>query len=56
MEMYQTSETRTTKAVGSRGKKRTIVQYHYRDDWYSYPIDSSKFNRDYAKNKNPDFM
>ena len=68
--MYQKSETRTTRTVGSSGRsgggpgpqagrpstRRTVVEYHYTDDWYSYPIDSSKFNRDYAKNKNPDIM
>ena len=66
--MYQTSESIITKNVGSNGRggggpgsqasrpstRRKVVHYHYTDDWYSYQIDSSKFNRAYAKNKNPD--
>ena len=53
--MYQKKETRTesTTSHGEGGGSTTSVHYHYTDGWYSYPIDSSMFNENYARNANP---
>ena len=67
--MYQKHETRTKRTIKSGGstgmahqrragmtRQQTVIDTHYEDGWYSYPIDSSKFLCDWAKKSNPNIM
>ena len=67
--MFQKHETRTRRTIKSGGSVgaahnrtagattyRTVTDTHYEDGWYSYPIDSSKFLLEWAKDANPNVM